>query len=362
MDPETAGSAASPLLRMKIAPPAGVTNMLDRPHLISRLAGPDWRVCLISAPAGWGKTSLVAGWHAEESESRRFAFLRLEENDDSGPLFWTYVIAALREVHPATISDEDAALRTPGMNPMQRIVPQLINELAEIDTPTVLVIDDYHLIRSEEIHESLGHLIDHLPPQFRLVIATRSDPLLPVSRLRASGALLEVRARDLAFSVPEAVEFLDHRFGVSLDDGSAESLRRRTEGWPAGLQLAGLSLAGDPDPGEFVDRFAGDDRNVADYLVSEVIRAVTDEQREFLMRTSILDRMNASLCNRVVGIEDAAERFEDLERANLFLIPLDSRRGWYRYHHLFQDWLRYELERTHPQAIPELHAIASSLV
>ncbi len=359
LDPETAGSE-SPLLRMKIAPPVRATNMLDRPQLLSRLTNPDWRVCLISAPAGWGKTSLVAGWQAEVGESALFAFLRVDDKDDSSPLFWTYLIAALREVHPTILGGEDAALRTPGMNPMQRIVPQLINELSEVDTPTVLVIDDYHLIGSEEIHSSLGHFIDHLPPQVRLVIATRSDPLLPLSRLRASGGMLEIRASDLGFSSAEAAVFLDRRFSVELDDGSAESLRRRTEGWPAGVQLAGLSLAGDPEPSGFIDRFAGDDRNVADYLVNEVFRAVTDEQRDFLLRTSVLDRMNASLCNDVAGVDNSAEVLENLERANLFLIPLDSRRDWYRYHHLFQDWLRYELERNDPQAMLRLHARASA--
>ncbi len=358
MSPDAVGDV-SPLLKMKLAPPVPAANMLPRHELVARMVDSDWKVCLVSAPAGWGKTSLIASWHAAESQSRRSAFLRLDEGDDDNSIFWTYVITALRSVHPAFMVDTDAALRTPGMDPMRLVVPRLINELAEIEEPTVLVLDDYHLVRDEAIHTSVAHLIGHLAPQFRLILATRADPPLPVSRLRASGSMLEIRAGQLGFSSTEAVEFFDRRFGIGLDADSAESLRQRTEGWPAGLQLAGLSLASEPDPRQFVDSFAGDDRNVADYLISEVFRAVTDEQRDFLLRTSVLDQMTAQLCDEVAGIADSADMLAALERANLFLIPLDTRRGWYRYHHLFGHWLRYELEKTDPNSIPQLHASAS---
>ena len=358
MDPDDS-DGISPLLRIKTAPPFPANNMLQRPDLVSRLSEPSWRVGLISAPAGWGKTSLVAAWHATAEEPERFAFLRLEEQDDDAPLFWSYVVAALRNVHPDLMVGADALLRTPGMSPMRQVVPQLINELAAADEPTVLVLDDYHLVSNEEVHSSVQHLIEHLPPQLRLVIATRSDPPLPLSRLRASGSMLEIRVGQLAFSNDDAVEFMARRFGVDLDSTSAASLRQRTEGWPAGLQLAGLSLVGESDPRDFVDRFAGDDRNVADYLISEVLRSVTAEQRDFLLRTSVLDRLTAPLCDVVAGVSDSVGLLDGLERANLFLIPLDSRRGWYRYHHLFADWLRFELKRTDPKAIPDLHAAAS---
>ena len=358
MNSDTSGDV-SPLLRIKLAPPLPVANMLPRPDLVARLAGTEWRVCLISAPAGWGKTSLLAALYENEPEQRRFAFLRLEEGDDDSPIFWTYVIAALRSVHPRLMADADEALRTPGIDPMHQIVPQLINELAELEDPTVLVLDDYQMVGREDIHNSLAHLIDHLPASLRLVIATRSDPPLPVSRLRASGALVEIRAGQLGFSSSEAADFLDRRFGVELDAQSAEDLRERTEGWPAGLQLAGLSLAGEPDPSVFVERFAGDDRNVADYLINEVFRGVAAERREFLLRTSVLDRLTGPLCDEVAGVSNSAAILEEIEHANLFLIPLDHRRRWYRYHHLFGYWLRYELEKTDPAAIPELHARAS---
>jgi LuxR family maltose regulon positive regulatory protein len=358
VDPDATGDV-SPLLRMKLAPPVPATNMLSRPDLVSKLAGTGWKVSLISAPAGWGKTSLVAAWHGTESEQRPFAFLRLEQGDDDSPIFWTYVIAALRTVHPTLAAGADAALRTPGMNPMRQIVPLLINELAEIEEPMVLVLDDYHVVGREDIHTSVAHLIDHLPECLRLVIATRSDPPLPLSRLRASGAMVEIRAGQLGFSSAEAAEFLDQRFGVALNAQSTEDLRHRTEGWPAGLQLAGLSLAGESDPQGFIERFTGDDRNVADYLITEVFRGVSADWRQFLLRTSVLDRLTGSLCDAVAGVSNSAAILEDLERANLFLIPLDHRRRWYRYHHLFGYWLRYELEKTQPEAIPELHARAS---
>jgi LuxR family maltose regulon positive regulatory protein len=356
---EVAGDL-SPLLKTKLAQPVCSTDMLARPRLVAKLADSGWRVCLISAPAGWGKTSLVASWRANESGRSQFAFLRLEERDDDSPLFWTYVIAALRTVYPTFMDGTDASLRTPGMDPMRQVVPRLINELTDIDEPTVLVLDDYHLVKSEEIHSSVAYLIEHIPPQVRLVIATRSDPPLPLSRLRASDSMIEVRSGQLGFSGSETGEFLASRFGLTLANHSTEALRHRTEGWPAGLQLAGLSLVGASQPEELIDRFAGDDRNVADYLISEVFRGVTPAQSSFLLRTSVLERMTAPLCDAVVDTSNSVAMLEELERANLFVIPLDTTRGWYRYHHLFQDWLRHELEVTDPAAIPQIHARASA--
>jgi len=355
--PNAAGDVP-PLLRLKLAPPLPPASMLARADLVSALKAPDWNVCLISAPAGWGKTSVIAAWHSLEPKPGSFAFLRLEEGDDDSPIFWTCVIAALRIAHPELLAGADPALRTPGMNPMRQIVPLLINELAEIEEPLVLVLDDYHMITRQDIHTSVAYLIDHLPRSLRLIIATRSDPPLPLSRMRASGTMIEIRASQLGFSNAEAAEFLDRRFGVNLDVDAVESLRHRTEGWPAGLQLAGLSLVGERDPQGFVDRFAGDDRNVADYLIAEVFRGVTDEQRRFLLKTSVLDRLTGPLCDDVAGVLNSAGMLDDLDHANMFLIPLDSQRRWYRYHHLFGYWLRYELEKTDPEALPQLHTRA----
>ena len=270
---ESAGDPL-PLLTMKLAAPLPVPGLLPRAELVERLIEAPERICLISAPAGWGKSSLLAAWAQAEDGRRPFAFLRLETGDDSGPIFWTYVLAALRTVYPGLLPHADEALRSPGMDPMRRIVPMVLNELTKFDDSMVLVLDDYHVITSKEIHASVAHFVDHLPPSLRLVIATRSDPPLPWGRLRASGGLLEIRARSLAFSDEEAAEFLGKRFGLVLDGPEIRVLCSRTEGWPAALQLVGLSLRGVDDRRAFVTRLGGDDRNLADYLIGEVLEGV----------------------------------------------------------------------------------------
>ena len=347
------------LLATKLAPPVAVPGLLPRVGLVEELAAAPGKLCVISAPAGWGKTSLLAGWHAAEAGQRLFAFLHLEPSDDAAPRFWMYLIAALRTVHPQLMVGVDEALRTPGMEPMLRIVPTLVNELCEIDQPTVLVLDDYHVLTQEAVHASVSYLIEHLPPSLHLVIATRSDPPLSLGRRRASGEMTEVRAAQLGFSVAEASQLLSDRFGLKMDASSVQLLCQRTEGWPAALHLAGLSLQGDSDPRRFVERFAGDDRNIVDYLTSEVLEGLPVRRREFLFRTSVLDHLTGPLCDAVAGVADSAVVLEELERANLFLIPLDNHRQWYRYHHLFGDWLRHELHKTDPALIRKLHSRAS---
>ena len=349
----------APLLMVKLAPPALPPGVLPRPDVVEPLVDGAEQLALISAPAGWGKTSLLAEWLGAEQGRRSTAFLRLDEGDDAGPLFWSYLIAALRTVHPGLAAGADTALRSPEADPMRQVVPSLLNELTEADSDLVLVLDDYHVISRSDIHESVGYLIDHLPPSLRLAISTRADPPLSLSRLRASGNLVELRAGDLAFSVAETAEFLRRRFGVDLDYSDAEALRRRTEGWPAAVQLAGLSLHDSEDPSGFIARFAGDDRNVADYLIGVALGSVSGTDREFLVRTSVLDQMTGSLCDEVAGVTDAAATLDRMERGGLFLVPLDSRRNWYRYHRLFGDWLRHELRRTNPDLIAPLHLTAA---
>ena len=317
------------------------------------------KLCLISAPAGWGKSSLLTAWQAAAPQPERFAFLRLEESDDDVAVFWSYLIAALRTLYPDILPDSEQTLRTPGVDPMRGIVPQLINDLVSAEIHAVLVLDDYHHISQPAIHASLLYLIDHLPPSLRLVVATRSDPPLQLGRLRASGDMLEVRAKRLALSADEATQLLLTRFGLDLDDDSVQMLCDRTEGWPAALQLAGLSLRSEDDHDSFVRRFAGDDRNVADYLTGEVLGHLPADRRDFLLRTSVLDRLTGPLCDSVADVDGSAATLEELERANLFVIPLDSRRSWYRYHNLFADWLQHELRRTHPDWTAELHLRAS---
>ncbi|MDJ0497344.1 MAG: LuxR C-terminal-related transcriptional regulator [Acidimicrobiia bacterium] len=355
---EAGKEVSAPLLTVKLVQPELAPDLLLRPELVERLADGASRVCLISAPAGWGKTSLLSAWLSRRN-GQRTAFLRLEEGDDVGPLFWLYVIAALRRIRPGLVAGADDELRRADVDPMREVVPSLLNELAESDQPLLLVLDDYHVITEPAIHSSVGYLIDHLPPGVQLAIATRADPRLPLGRLRAKGDLMELRARDLAFSTSETEELLRNRFGVDLDDRDVELLSRRTEGWPAAVHLAGLSLRGAEDPSGFVVRFAGDDRNVADYLMGEALGRVSEADRDFLLRTSVLEQMTGPLCEEVAGVNDGAAMLDRIDRSGLFLIPLDNQRRWYRYHHLFADWLRHELRKTDPEMIPTLHLAAS---
>ena len=347
------------LLAAKTAPPVPVPGLLPRSDVVTQLVASPAKLILISAPAGWGKTCLLAAWRQAEAQTRPFAFLGLEEGDDDAAVFWTYVIAALRTVHPGFMASEDEALRTPGMDPLRLVVPQLVNELGEIDEPIVLVLDDFHLTTQPGLHESVGYLVDHLPPKVCLVIATRADPPLPLGRLRASGEMTEIRSAQLALTPAETTQLLGERFDLHIDAAGVELLCRHTEGWPAALHLAGLSLQRQDDPKGFIERFAGDDRNVADYLTSEVLDRLSDEQKDFLLRTCILDHLSGPLCDVVAGVTGSAAMLEELDRSNLFLIPLDNRRDWYRYHHLFVEWLRHRLRRTNPELAPQLHARAS---
>ena len=347
------------LVAAKLGPPISPSKLLPRSELVQRLIESTEKLCLISAPAGWGKTSLLAAWYEAASDRCSFAFVRLEEGDDDTPDFWMHVIAALRKVHPEFMASADEALMTPGMDPMRLVIPQLVNELADIAEPIILVLDDFHITTQPSIHASVRYLVDHLPPGTRLIIATRADPPLPLGRLRASGEMTEIRSAQLALTPAETSELLGERFDLDIDADSVELLCRHTEGWPAALHLAGLSLQTQTDYRGFIERFAGNDRNVADYLTSEVLDQLSDEVREFLLHTCILDHLSGPLCDEVADLTGSSATLEELERRNLFLIPLDNRRDWYRYHHLFVEWLRHQLRRTEPELAPLLHARAS---
>lgn len=361
MSGEKRGEAkpSGPLLTMKLVPPVLTSRWLPRTEVVERLVGADAQVLLLTAPAGWGKTSLLAAWLDAEQGRRPVAYLRLEEGDDTGPVFWTYAVAALRTARPELAAGAEDALRSPDVDPMRDVVPSLLNELTEVDEALLLILDDYHAISREDIHRSVGYFVDHLPPGVQLTIATRADPRLPLGRLRASGNLMELRAHDLAFSAAETAELLRRRFAVDLDDGDASLLRRRTEGWPAAVHLAGVSLQDAEDPSAFVARFAGDDRNIADYLIGEALERVSDADREFLLRTSVLDQMTGPLCDKVAGAADGSTTLDRMEQSGLFLIPLDNTRRWYRYHRLFGDWLRHQMRRTDAERIPHLHHAAA---
>jgi LuxR family transcriptional regulator, maltose regulon positive regulatory protein len=327
--------------------------------LVAALADPSRSLTLLSAPAGSGKTTLLAEWHADGREERPFAWLSLDEEDNDPVRFWTCIIEALRAVRPEIGDRAEAALRAPGTSLNVDVLPLLINELVELPDPMVLVIDEYHLVSDGLIHESIGFLVDRLPATLHLAMATRSDPALPLPRLRSRDQLTEIRASDLRFSEEEAAAMLSD-FGLRLDTEQVSLLHRRTEGWAAGLQLAALSLRNRSSPDEFIASFAGDDRQIVDYLWSEVLSDQDPRLLQFMLRTSILDRLSTSLCAAVTGDEDAAEHLTALELGNIFTVPLDSSREWYRYHHLFRQLLRSRLEREPDQLVPELHRRAAT--
>lgn len=347
-----------PLLESKLHIPRRRRGLVPRLRLERRLditALPP--VVVVSAPAGFGKTTLLTEWLATDTEpgQQHTAWLSLDRRDSDPSIYWSYVVAALRKVVPDVGADALAALPS---SPLESVVATLLNDLAALDSDVVLVLDDYHVIESVEVQESMRFLVEHLPPQLHLLVATRADPPWPLAALRARGDLLEVRAADLRFTGAEASAYLNDAMGLTLSAGDIDALEDRTEGWIAALQLAALSLQGRDDPAAFIAGFAGDDRFVVDYLADEVLDRQPKEIRTFLLQTSILNRLSASLCAAVTGCTDAKAILDTVERSNLFLVALDDRRQWYRYHHLFGDVLRARLLDEHPDPT-ELHQRAS---
>ena len=351
--PRDAAAPAAVLVDTKLQPPAGRPKHVPRPGVLEHLRHAERaKLTLVAAPPGWGKTTLLGEWCAEE---RRVAWLSLDASDNDPVRFWTYVVEALRTVEPDVGAHGLALLRVPQVSIVEVVLPELLNELGRIDRPLNLVLDDYHLVANAAIHESITFLVDHLPETVFLLVATRSDPPLPIGRLRARGDLVEVRAESLRFSTEEATALLNGALGLELDPADVGRLQERTEGWAAGLYLAALSLRGRADPSAFIAAFAGDDRHIVDYLGAEVLNGQPDSVRDFLLRTSILQRLSGPLCDAVTGSRSSVRVLERIERSNLFLVPLDPKRDWYRYHHLFGELLRHELERTEPGLALELH-------
>ncbi len=348
------------LVATKLHVPRLRSGLVPRPELVAGLiAAEGCRLVLICAPAGWGKSVLLSEWVASPEETRPFAWVSLDRADSDPVRFWGYVIAALRTVGPELGETAQAALPVAGPNLVDAVVTPLINDLAASSRRLVLVLDDYHFVRSEPIHASVGFLLRHLPHNVQLAVATRADPPWPLAGLRAAGEIAEIRAAGLRFSDLEADALMNGSLGLGLDQADVQQLQTRTEGWVTGLQLAALSLQAHPDRHAFVQQFAGDDRQIGDYL-HEVLADQPASLRDFLLRTSILERLSAPLCDAVTGTGDAAELLDAIERANLFLVSLDTRREWYRYHHLFRDLLRQALERTEPASIVELHRRAAA--
>ena len=303
--------------------------------------------------AGWGKSSVLAAWSA--ADPRAFAWLTLDRGDNDPVRFFMYVIAALHIVADSVGERSAAILRTPGVDLVDQVLPALINELDALPERSVFVLEDYHAIDNPEVHEAVAYLLDHAPASLEVVVSTRVEPPLPVSRFRGRGELLEVASADLRFSIDDAHRLLVAQQGLALDASDVERLVERTEGWPAGLYLAALSLAGREDAHEFVAAFAGDDRNVVDYLMTEVLAGQTVGSRQFMLLTSVLDRLSGPLCDEVTEGTGSAAILKNIEASNSFLVALDNRREWYRYHHLFRELLRNELLSTDPAGARTAH-------
>ena len=359
---EAAEGGSDALLATKLFVPRPQPGFVDRPRLVNQLDGGLARgVILICAPAGFGKTVLVAEW--AETSQREVAWLSLDAGDNDPSRFWRHATAALDEARPGMSERIAPLLASPPSPSFEPLVTALINELAQPDEAGVLlVLDDYDRIESQSIHASVAFLLEHRPSELGLVMTSRADPPLPLARLRARGQLTELRAEDLRFTLEEAAALLRGLVGsdISLPDASVAALATRTEGWAAGLQLAALSIQRRSDVSHFVETFSGSHRYVLDYLTDEVLDRQPDRVRSFLLETSVLDRLSGALCDALTGRTDSQEMLETIERANLFLVSLDDVRGWWRYHHLFADLLRMRLQQEQPERVPVLHRGAAS--
>ena len=362
------------LLRTKLFVPPLRPKLVPRPQLIERLNQGlqlGHKLTLVSAPAGFGKTTLISSWIRQLDMPE--AWLSLDEGDNEPNRFVFYMIAALREAYSELGESAVTLMQSPQPPPTETLLTLLINDLAKLTARVILVLDDYHVIQNLEIHKTITFLLDNQPPRMQLVIISRSDPVFPLHRLRGSGQMIGIYVRDLRFTGTEVASFLNETMGLSLSPEEVATIERRTEGWVAGLQLAALSMQEMPDPSGFVRVFAGDDRYISDYLIGEVFEHQPAQFQEFLLRTAILDRFSASLCDALLGVEGWKTRIDDpgqklssrtiierLDQSNLFIISLDNKRTWYRYHHLFADFLRLRLRERPSTERADLHHRAAT--
>ncbi|WP_240157301.1 LuxR C-terminal-related transcriptional regulator [Pseudonocardia broussonetiae] len=346
------------MIATKLFVPTSRRGLVTRPRLSELLRrGAESRLTLVSAPAGFGKTTLLAAWLGDGGD-RCVAWVSLDPADSEPASFWTYVVTALHAAVPGVGSGAPALLASSPLH-TELVLTMVVNELAAVPGEVWLVLDDYHLVDNRDVDGGMAFLLEHLPRHVHVVISTRADPDLPLARWRGCGELVEIRAADLRFTSDETAEYLNEAAGLGLDAVDVGALGERTEGWIAALQLAALSLRGRVDVGGFVARFAGNDRYIVDYLAEEVLSQQSDAVREFLLHSAVLDRITGPLCDAVTGGGDGSDMLVALERANLFLVPLDDRRQWYRYHHLFADVLRARLLSEQPEQVPVLHQRAS---
>ena len=374
----------APILATKLYIPPPRAKIILRPRLIEQLnegLRSGHKLTLISASAGFGKTTVVSEWvnnlrftgddfqldaankgkivNQKSKIENRVAWLSLDEGDNDPVRFISYLVAALQTIKAELGESLLPAFQSPQPPPIESILTALLNEITAVSDNFILLMDDYHVIDSKPVDEALIFLLEHLPPQMHLVIATREDPPLPLARLRARGQLTELRAANLRFTPSEAAEFLNRMMGLKLADTDVAALETRTEGWIAGLQLAALSMQGRQDTASFIQAFTGSHRFVLDYLVEEVLQRQPEYIRSFLLQTAILDRFCAPLCNAITERDDGKDILDILEHSNLFLIPLDDQRQWYRYHHLFAEVLQAHLQEEQPDRVSTLHRWAS---
>src|SRR5215216_1222052 len=353
--------ASDTLVSTKLRPSQARPNLVARPRLIAKLEREVGRkLTLISAPAGFGKTTLLGEWVAGRSDERSVAWVSVDEADNDPARFLSYLVAALRSIEEEIGEGVLSSLRAPGSPPVGALTGALINELADIPGNLAIVLDDYHLIDSDHVNGIVSFLLERLPSNVHLVIASRIDPPLPLARLRARGQITEINATDLFFTREEAVAFMKDTMGLNLSDKDVGALEERTEGWIAGLQLAALSMRDREDIPGFVRAFSGSHRDVLDFLSEEVLERQSEQMRAFLLETSILQRLTGELCDAVTDRDDGQEALERLERESLFVVALDDERRWYRYHHLFADVLHDLLKQERSEGVKELHLRAAA--
>jgi LuxR family transcriptional regulator, maltose regulon positive regulatory protein len=346
------------LIEAKLRCPILRPAIVPRARLVERLATADEPLGLVVAPPGFGKTTLLAQWQSSSEHS--FAWLSLDDEDNDPTAFWSCLVASIARVVPGFASSVVPVLSSIGGLAIEAVVARILNELDALEQPIVLVLDDYHRITNPQCHETVALLVERLPSTVQLIIATRSDPPLPMARWRANGRVTELRAADLSFTEVESAEALNRAWGMDLSAESVAMLHERTEGWPAGLYLACLSVGGSSDPAALIADFGGATRLVIDYLMEVVVEQQRDELGNFMLETSVLEGMCGSLCDAVTGREDSASLLAQLEHENLFIVALDNHREWFRYHHLFAQALNEELGREYGEARPMLHRRAGA--
>lgn len=353
------------ILSTKLYIPSIRPELVRRSRLVERLnAGKRCKLTLISAPAGFGKTTVVTEWlnGLQADPQNKIAWLSLDDGDNNPARFLTYLAAAFKQIDTGdgSLGEEMMGLlQASQLPPVETALTLLINQISAVGFEIIFVLDDYHLIEAQAIHDAVNYLLEHLPPQVHLVIASREDPQLPLARLRVQGQLTELRAMDLRFTSGEAAEFLKQAMGLDLSDEDIRELEERTEGWIAGLQLAAISMQGHDDVSGLIRSFSGSHRFVLDYLLEEVMKKQPENIKAFLLQTAVLERMCGSLCDALTGQDNGQETLEMLERANLFIIPMDNERQWYRYHHLFADLLRMRIASQIPTQVEGIHASAA---